>query len=80
LKSRYKIHSMKFRQRIDSVFNSIYHFFYTIILTSEMEYEQFVNQSNKSMGFSPKPFLTMENILISSTVLFIHGILIWQHP
>jgi len=79
MKSQYKINSMTFWQRINMVFNGIYHFFYTIISTSETEYEQFVIQSNKSKGFSAKPLLTIENILISFTVLSIHGILIWQH-
>lgn len=79
MNSQYKIHSMNFRQRINMVSDSIYHFFYTIISTSEMEYEQFVIQSNESKGFSAKPLLTIRNILISVTVLVIHGILIWRH-
>jgi hypothetical protein len=78
LKSQNKISSMRLWKRINIVLDSIYHFFYTIISTSETEYGQFIAQSNKSEE-SAKPLLTIENMLILFTVLLIHGILIWQH-
>lgn len=71
--------SMRFRQRVDMVLNGIYHFFYTIISTSETEYEQFVIQDKNLRGFAAKPLFTIENILFAFMVLFIHGVLIWQH-
>lgn len=79
IKSRYKNRSMRLGQRIKVVVDAIYHFFYIIISTSEMEYERFVDQSNKSREFFAKPYVTSENILILFTVLFIHIILIWRH-
>jgi hypothetical protein len=74
-----KVHAGGITERVKIILDHIYNFVFAIIKSTEREYPEFIIQRNNISTFSPKPVLTLQSGMILFSVLFIHGMLIWQH-
>ncbi len=79
IRSDSKIQSRKIVRKAKAVLDHIYQFIYAIIKSTEREYPEFIVQKNRVSTFSPQPVVTLQNGSLLLAILFIHGILIWQH-